>query len=495
MDQYDIIIIGGGVVGCMIARELSRYSPKVLLIEKASDVGCGTSAANSALIHAGYDPLPGTIKAALNVAGNRMWDSLASELDFDFTRCGDYVVAIGDEELPALDRLKSQGGQNGVSGLKTFSAEEVRKRIPRINPEVSGALFAESAGICDTFAVTIAAAENALHNGVEIRLNTEFKGFIIEKNVIRGIHTDRGDFGCQWVINAAGLYADEVMHQANCRLDFKITPRRGEYCILDPDLFRIDTVIFPVPSEKGKGVLVFNTTHGNTVVGPTSEFVSDKEDKSISPEGLNDLLKNVRKLIPSVDLRWTIATFAGLRATGNAPCPDPAIHYDSDFIVESAQEIHGLINCAGIESPGLTASPAIALRVTELLKEKGVRLTPNPKWDPIRKRRPSPKHLSESERQKLIEADNRYGRIICRCEGITEGEIVAEIHAPIPARTYDAIKRRTWTGTGRCQGGFDMSRVVNILARELKVSPLEVRKNDPGSEFLFRESKAIGGTL
>ena len=493
MIHYDVIIVGAGVVGCLTARELSKYNLKILLIDKASDVGSGTSAANSALVHAGYDALSGTLKAELNVQGNAMWDKLAAELDFDFKRCGDYVVAIGEEELPALQTLYDRGKKNGVPEMEIISAEAIRTRIPQINPQVSGALFAPTAGVCDPFGVTIAAAENAIQNGVTLQLSTTFENFILEDDVIKGIQTNRGNFSCDWVINAAGVYADEVMHLAGVRPEFKIVARRGEYCILDPASFQIDSVLFPVPSDKGKGVLVFTTTHGNTIVGPTSELITDKEDKAITPTGQEYLTANMHKLIPSIDLRWTIATFAGLRAAGNATCKTPGVQYNADFIVEKADEVQGLINCAGIESPGLSASPAIALRTIEILKDAGVELIEKKDWNPNRKRRPSPRHMTFEERQKLIEKDPRYGRIVCRCEEVTEGEIVAEIHAPIPALTYDALKRRTWTGTGRCQGGFDMSRVIDILSRELDQSPLDIRKNEPESEFLFRPSKVVGG--
>jgi len=489
MDSYDVVIIGAGVVGCLTARFLSRYQLRILVIEKESDVGAGTSSANSALIHAGYDPLPGTLKAALNVRGNEMWDQLADELDFDFERCGDYVAAIGEDEFQQLQILKRQGEQNGVPGLKILSVDEIRKRIPNINPEVSGALFAPTAGICDTFAVTIAAAENAQMNGVMFRFDTCFESFLVEKHRIVGIRTDRGDIRCQWVINAAGLYADEVMHQAGSHPEFMIRPRRGEYCVFDPACFQIDTVLFPVPSEKGKGVLFFKTTHGNTIVGPTSEFVDCKEDKAVSVTGLRYLEEQMQRLIPGADLRWTIASFSGLRASGNAICTNSDVDYSGDFLIESDKTVKGLIHCAGIESPGLSASPAIAERICLLLEQSGFEMIEKPYWNPRRKRRPCFRHLTNEERNELIAQDPRYGRIVCRCEMVTEGEIAAEIHAPIPARTYDAIKRRTWCGTGRCQGGFDMIRVVEILTRELNLSSEKISKNGPGSEFIFSETK------
>ena len=491
MDSYDVVIIGAGVVGCLTARFLSRYQLNILVIEKESDVGAETSSANSALIHAGYDPVPGTLKAALNVRGNSMWDELASELDFDFERCGDYVAAIGEDEFHQLYILKKQGEQNGVPGLEILSADKIRKRIPNINPDVSGALFAPTAGICDTFAVTIAAAENAQTNGVVFKFDTRFVSFLMKNHEIFGIRTDHGDIYCKWVINAAGLYADEVMHQAGSHPEFQIHPRRGEYCVFDPACFQMDTVLFPVPSKKGKGVLLFKTTHGNTIVGPTSEFVEYKDDKAVSMQGLQYLEEQMKKIIPTADLRWTIASFAGLRATGNAVCLNHDVDYTGDFIVELDQAVKGLIHCAGIESPGLTASPAIAETVCQLLRESGLAMIKKPFWNPLRKRRPCFRHLTNEERNQLIAQDPRYGRIVCRCEMVTEGEIVAEIHAPIAARTYDSIKRRTWCGTGRCQGGFDLIRVVEILARELNLPPEKISKKGLGSEFIVTETKKL----
>jgi glycerol-3-phosphate dehydrogenase len=489
MDQYDVIIIGGGVVGSMTARTLSRYDIKVLLIEKESDIGMGASSANSAIIHAGYDPQPGTLKAEMNVLGNQMWDVLCGELGFEYERSGDYVVAVGPDEFKSLQRLVEQGRRNGVPGITIISGEEMRAREPEINPQVSGALWAPTGGICDPFMVTVAAAENAVQNGVKILLDTAFLDFIIENDHIIGVRTTRGDFGCRWVVNAAGLYADEVMHKAGVRPEFIITPRRGEYAVLDRADIQVNNVLFPVPSEKGKGILVTATTHGNTIVGPNSVAADDKEDVGVSAAGLAEIWEGARKLFPNLKPTMSIAMFAGLRATGNGPCLNPAVFYDHDFIIEIPSSPRGLVNLGGIESPGLTSAPAIAQRVVDLLIDSGEKLKPKRSWNPIRPPRPHFRKLPLDEQRKLIAADPRFGRVVCRCEMVTEGEIAAEIHAPIPAVTYDAIKRRTWLGTGRCLGSFDMPRVVDILARELGVPPEEITKRGPGSEFLFRRTK------
>ena len=492
-DRYDVIIIGAGIIGCLTARELAKYDLDILVLERTSDVGSATSAANSALIHAGYDPIPGTLKAELNVRGNAMWEQLAAELDISFRRTGDYVVAIGADEIENLEKLKRQGELNGVPGLELIDGEAAKARVPVLNPETAAALYAPSAAVVDTFGAVIAAAENALENGVDFAFETAFEDFIFEGSRIAGVKTARGSIGCDWVINCAGVDADTVMHKAGTRSDFSIRARRGEYCVIDPEYFTVDTVLFPVPSIKGKGVLVFTTTHGNTIVGPTSEWVDGKTDTEISAFGQAYLEENMRKLVPAIDLRRTIAVFAGLRASGNARCLNPAVDYAGDFIVEAAAEVHGLVSCGGIESPGLTSAPAIAERVIQILLEEGVELRERTGWNPIRKGRPVMRHLPDDEKQRLIETDPRYGKIICRCEMVTEGEIVAEIHAPIPARTYDALKRRTWLGTGRCQGGFDLTRVVEILARELGVPASEIRKNEAGSEFVLAATKDGSG--
>mgnify|MGYP000862234011 CR=1 FL=1 len=489
MDKYDVIIIGGGVVGCLTARFLSKYQLDILLIEKDADIGMGASCANSAIVHAGYDPLPGTLKAEMNILGNAMWDVLSGELGFEYERSGDYVVAIGETELLTLDKLLEQGRRNGVPGMHIISADEMRSREPEINPLVSGALWAPTGGICDPFMVTVAAAENAVENGVKVMLNTRFESFEIQNDRIVGVNTNRGSFACRWVVNAAGLYADEVMHQAGVRPEFKITPRRGEYAVMDRANIQVNNVLFPVPTEKGKGILVTATTHGNTIIGPNSVYAADKEDNAVTGEGMAEVWEGARKLLPNLKPAATIAMFAGLRATGNASSPNRSIYYDSDFIIEATSRPRGMINLGGIESPGLTSAPAIAQRVIDLLVDEGQKLVAKQDWDPIRAPRPHFRKLPLDEQKKLVNADPRYGRVVCRCEMVTEGEIVAEIHAPIPAVTYDAIKRRTWLGTGRCLGSFDMPRVVDILARELGIAPEQVTKRGLGSEFLVRRTK------
>jgi glycerol-3-phosphate dehydrogenase len=491
--DYDVIIIGGGAVGCMVARYLSRYKLDILLIEKESDIGMGTSSANSAIMHAGYDALPGTFKAKTNAISAPLWDDLSRELGIPFSRCGDYVVATAPNQFETLDILRQQGLQNCVPELQIISAEELRAREPMVSPDALAALWVPSGGILDTFAVTVAAAENAVMNGVTVMLETPFVDFLWEGRRIIGVKAPGADYHARWVVNAAGLYADDVMHKAGVRPEFVIRPRRGEYVILDEADFNLtrQAVFFPTPTDKGKGIVVTSSMHGNTIVGPNSNFVDSKEDKTFTQAGFNEIWEGARKIIPGINRRNIIAQFAGLRAHGNAACLTPGVNYSGDFVIEIPAEVQGLVNLGGIESPGLTASPGIALMVIDLLKQAGEPLQKKPYWNPVRPARPVFRHLSKVEQAALVASDPGYGRIICRCETVTEGEILAEIHAPIPARTYDAIKRRTWTGTGRCQGGFDMPRVVKMLSDELGIPPEQVTKKGSGSPYLYRHTKDL----
>jgi glycerol-3-phosphate dehydrogenase len=491
--QYDVIIIGAGVVGCMVARWLSRYTLRILLVEKTSDVCTGATAANSALVHAGYHAVPGTLKAEMNIKANPMWDRLSEDLQFGFVRSGAYIVAVGEDERPSLDMFLDRAQKNGTPA-QIISGREMRKREPCITPEVTSALFVPAGGICDPWGATIAAAENAVMNGVELRLDTEFQEFLWSDEEVKhivGIKTNQGRFHSRWVINAAGLFADEVMHKAGVRPEFKITPRRGEYFVLDRSRIQVQNVLFPVPTPISKGILVTPTLHGNTLIGPNAENVEDKTEVGVTPEGMDEIWDGGKKLVPSLDRRDIIAVFAGLRPAGNAPCENPDVHYNHDFIIEIPEHVKGLVNLGGMDSPALTAAPAIAEKVVELLQEAGEALALKADWDSIRPARPVFRSLSHGEQAALVAEDPRYGQVICRCEYVTEGEIVAEIHAPIPATTYDALKRRTWLGTGRCLGAFDMPRVINILARELGKDPLEITKKGDGSELLFRRTKEV----
>jgi glycerol-3-phosphate dehydrogenase len=414
-------------------------------------------------------------------------------LGIPYQRTGDYVVAVSEADMATLEDLLARGQANGVPGMEIIDGEEMRQREPLHRPDTVGALWVPTGGMGDPFAATVAAAENAVMNGVELRLNTAFEDFIMDGCKITSVQTNQGNFVCRWVINAAGLYSDEIMHKAGVRPEFNITPRRGEYVILDKAEFQLTqpTILFPTPTDKGKGILVTATLHGNVIVGPNANFVDSKENKDVTQAGIQEIWSGGKKLVPAINRRHIIAQFAGLRATGNAPTPNPEIDYNQDFIIEIPEDVQGLVNLGGIESPGFTSAPAIALRVIELLEEAGETLTENSNWNPVRKPRPVFRHLSRDEQAALITKDPAYGRIVCRCENVTEGEIRAEVHAPIPATTYDALKRRTWLGTGRCQGGFDMPRVVQILSEELGLPPEEITKKGANSPLLFRKTKDV----
>jgi glycerol-3-phosphate dehydrogenase len=476
---YDIIVIGAGVVGSLIARALSRYRLRVLLVDQAADVGEGTTKANTAIVHAGYDAKPGTLKAALNLAGNAIFEQVCGELDVDFERCGSYVVGVSEEDRATLASLYERGGQNGVPGLRIIDAAEMRRREPMITDQVVGALYAPTGGLVDPFNLCIAAAESAVLNGVQVLLETRVTGLTRQGTRITGVHTTRGDFSASWVIVAAGLWADEIMRYAGFD-GLTITPRKGEYFVLDRVAAQyVRNVLFPCPTAVSKGILVTRTIHGNVMLGPNAVDTLEKDDVATTAAGLNEVMAGALKLIPRLDTRLIIRTFAGLRAAGST----------GDFYIETPAEIPGLLVLAGIESPGLTASPAIAEHVVQMLREAGLSLVERPDYVPVRKRIPRFSMLSREEQDALIVRDPRYGHVVCRCETVTEGEIVAACHAPIPARSYDALKRRTRIGAGRCQGAFDTPLVMRIMARELEVSHLELTKRGGASYLLLRETK------
>ena len=479
--RFDVLIIGAGIVGCMIARTLSRFKLSVGLLDSANDVGTGQSGSNSAIIHCGHDPVPGSNKAVMNRRGNELWRTrIAEELDVPFEQTGSYIVAVGPEEFPLLQPLLERGQENQIEGLEIIGREALLAKEPLLSSQVSGALWTPTAGIVDPFAGVYAAAENAAVNGVTIILDAEVQGLVIQEGVIKGVATSRGEYQATWVINSAGLHSDDIMHMAGDHPEFKITPRKGEYFIFDPARIQLSNVLFPLPTEKGKGILVTATAHGNVLIGPNAQDISDKDDLSLTRPGMDEVFNNARRLVPSLDKRAIIASFAGLRATGN---------WHKDFLIELSTSAKGLLNLAGIESPGYVSAPAIAERVEQMLRQAGANLKEKETWKPRRVAPPSFKHLSHEARAKLIKEKPLYGRIVCRCEQVTEGEVIAAIHSPVPARSYDGVKRRCWLGTGRCQGGFDTPRVLEILSRELGVPMTQITKKGCGSEYLYRRTK------
>lgn len=471
--MYDVIIIGAGVIGASIARELSRYKAKVLLLDKENDVGNVTSMANSAIVHSGYDPKPGTNKAKYNVEGNSMFDVLTEELDVEFKRIGSLTCATDEEEMKVIEGYVSRAKENGVE-IKILNKEETKAIEPYVSDAVIGSLYAPTAGIINPFELCVALCENAIDNGVELLLNEEVVN--VEKRDNKYIvKTKNNEFEAKVVVNAAGLYSDKVSKMLGIN-HFDITPRKGEYFVLDHfEKPFVSHVIFPVPTEKGKGILVTPTTHGNYLVGPSSEFVDDKDDFSTDKLTLDNVRKSSAKLVRDIPFSYIIRQFSGLRATGST----------HDFVIE---EIDGFVNLGGIESPGLASSPAIAKEAVRLIN--GVlSLEENKDFNPCRRKVVRLNKLSAEERNELIKTNPAYGHIICRCEGISEGEVIDCIRRNAGARTIKGVKKRCRPGFGKCQGGFCEPLVVEILSRELNLDPLSVRYDSKESYILQSETK------
>lgn len=475
--MYDVIIIGGGVTGAAVARELSRYQAEICVIEKEEDVCCGTSKANSGIVHAGYDAVPGTWKAKLNVRGNQLMGELAEELDFPFERRGSLVVCRDEEGRARLMELYERGLENKVEGLQILSGKEVRALEPNLSEEVCAALYAPTAGIVCPFGLNIALAENAYSNGVEFKFNTEADHI---RKVEEGYEVRAGEelFLTRCIVNAAGVYGDRF-HNMVSKKKIHITARKGEYCLLDKSAgLHVKRTIFALPGKMGKGILVTPTVHGNLLLGPTAENVEDKEDCSTTGEGLARVLEKAGENVRGLPLRKVITSFAGLRA-----------HEDGgDFLVGEVEDAPGFIDCAGIESPGLTSCPAIGEMVAQIISEK-LGLAKKRNFIAIRKGIQTPQALPPDERNRLIYREPAYGNVICRCERITEGEILDAIRRPLGAKSLDGVKRRTRAGMGRCQSGFCSPRVMEILAKELGVDLSQVTKCGPGSAVLADENK------
>ncbi len=470
----DVVIIGAGVVGAAAAMELSKYKLDIVLLERENDVAVGTTKANSAILHAGYDPRPGTLMARLNVRGAVLAKEYCAALDVPYRQCGSMVLAFSEKEEDTLRELLDRGVKNGVPGLEILSGDEARAREPALADTVAAALWAPTAAVVSPWELCLAFAETAVRNGAELKLNTAVTG--VERAGDGWlVHTNRGDIGTRYVVNAAGVDSDAV-HDMVAEHSFDIRPSRGEYYLLDKaEGTRVNTVVFQCPSERGKGVLVSPTVHGNLIVGPNAEG-SDKHDLATTAGGLDFVRETARLSVPGVDFSKSIRNFAGVRAnTGR-----------DDFIIGVAAP--GFVDLAGICSPGLTSAPAIGEYAVELLAGEGLPLEKKDDFI-FERRRIRFKELPEEERRALVERDPAYGRIICRCETVTEGEILACLRTPIPPVSVDGVKRRVNAGMGRCQGGFCAPRVVEILSRELGVSPGEIVKDRAGMNILVGETK------
>ncbi len=479
--MYDAIIIGAGVIGTSVARELSRYKFKILILEKNNDVANGTTKANSAIIHCGYDAKPGTLKAKFNVLGNSMFDKLCEELDVPFNRTGSLVVAFNNEELKTLEELYNRGIVNGVKRLQILSREETKRLEPNLNDTVQGALFAPDCGIICPFELAFAMAENAMENGVELLLNQQVKNIEKEESGFK-VTTQNREFRSQYIINCAGIHADEIYDMVT-PTDFTITPRRGQYFVLDKSAANlVGMPIFQCPNEMGKGVLILPTIHGNLLVGPDSQDIDDKTNLNTEKERLDFIRKAASKTSDKIPFYDCITSFSGLRATPST----------EDFVIGESDKVKGFINVAGIESPGLTSSPAIGVHVAGLINDlSGGELEQKEKFEPCRRKVVRFSKLSAVEKAKLVKKDPAYGRVVCRCELVTEGEIVDAIRRKAGATTLDGIKRRVRPGMGRCQGGFCAPRVMEILSRELNIDILDVVKDSKNSNVLTGMTKML----
>lgn len=473
--MYDVAIIGAGIVGACIAREISKYNLKTIVIEKENDVANGTTKANSAIIHAGYDAKPGTKKAKFNVEGNALYEELCKELNVPFKRLGSYVVAFDEEELDTLNMLKIRGIKNGVKGLEILSAEETLKKEPNLSNNIKGALYAPSCGIVSPFELCIALCENAVDNGVSLRLNSKVTKLKKERENFKiYINNNEEVISSKFVINCAGIFSDYINNLIDKEC-FKIQARRGEYFILDKTAGKlVNSVIFQCPTKLGKGVLVTPTVHGNMLIGPNAEDIEDRENVETTFHGLETIKRAALKTTNKIPFNKVITSFSGLRATSNI----------GDFIIEESKNVHNFINVGGIESPGLTAAPAISKYIVKLIKEKlNGELPINKKFN-ARREVINFMSLNIDEKNEIIKKDSRYGKMICLCEQITEGEIVEAIHRSVGGTTVDGIKRRLRPGMGKCQGGFCMPKVMKILERELNLPMEKIQKDSLDSNIL-----------
>ncbi|MCR4764254.1 MAG: NAD(P)/FAD-dependent oxidoreductase [Lachnospiraceae bacterium] len=485
MDRQDVIIIGGGVIGCAVARELSAYDLRVLVLERDEDVCSGTSKANSAIVHAGFDAKPGTKKAHFNVEGSRRTRALAEELDFAYRPNGALVLCFSEEEREQIKELYQRGLENGLSEeeMEILTGEEARLLEPAISKETVCALHAKSSAIVCPFELTVALAENAAKNGVQFRFLSEVSGI---ERLPDGRFTvtcaDGARFESRFIVNAAGVNADTIHNLVSKEL-LSITPRKGDYLLMDKEVgSTVSRTIFQLPGKLGKGVLVTPTVHGNLLAGPTATDQDDRQNTATTAAELADVQTRGRLSVPDLPLKQVITSFSGIRAHEK----------NGDFVIGECADAKGFFDAAGIESPGLSAAPAIGQYLAKLIGEEA-KAAKKTDFDGSRKGIPHVALLSDAERAALIAENPDYAQIVCRCENVTEGEIREAIRRNPGARSMDGIKRRVRAGMGRCQAGFCTPRVMEILSEELGIPMEEVCKNRPGSELLVHEERQEEG--
>lgn len=467
--RADIAIIGAGIIGATIARELSRYKLNTILIDKETDVGWGTSKANTGIIHAGYSEDPHTLRGKLCAPGNRVYQQLCEELEVPFKRIGSIVVSLNKGELQSLYKLENYAKTCGVPGIRILNKNELHSMVPHLTPKATYGFYAPTAATISPYGLTIALAENVQANGVNVLLQTKVLGFKKNRQGII-LNTTSGNVYTNFVINAAGLWADEISAMSGEK-EFDIHPRKGEYILFDDTIGEItDKIIFSVPTPVSKGIVFVPLVEGHYTVGPTAEDTEDKENLSTSFRGLKKVFNFAEYFFPEILFKkYIINNFCGLRAIVN----------ENDFIIRPSYNMKGLIHVAGIQSPGLTAAPAIASTVMDILKDQGLKLHPNPHFNPERRTIQKIKDVDYKTKEKLIEKDPRYGHIVCRCETVSEAEVVEAIRRG--ATTLDGVKFRTRCGMGRCQGGFCTPRIMEILSRELHIPLEEISKQNKES--------------
>lgn len=487
---YDVLIIGAGVTGTMTARALSALDCSVAVVEAGADVAWGATRANSAIVHAGYDCVPGTLKAKMNVRGCAMMAEVCRTLGVEYKNCGSHVVAFGEEDEKTLDELYERGVKNGVPGLKILSQEELRAMEPNVSPEATASLWAPSAGIVCPYGLAIAAAENAATNGVDFHFHFRVSDVSLVGDVYYVTDGER-TLAARYVVNAAGVHSAEVAQiLGENAFPVTITPRRGEYIVMDKSCASlVNATLFAAPTPRGKGILVAQTVDGNLLVGPNANVVEDAEDTSVTAAGLDEITTGAQRLVPAVNRRNSITNFAGVRAT-------PSTH---DFYIQPSEQLPGVIHAVGVESPGLASSPAVAEYIVSLLAQIGFAPEKKENYIPTRRAEGNPvpfNRMSDAQRAEAIAKNPAYGRIICRCETVTEGDLLAAMRSPIPATDLDMLKRRTRAGMGRCQGGFCSPRAAVLLAEEGDLSLASVTKSGDGSWLVYdraEEYKTEGG--
>ncbi len=476
--MYDIAIIGAGVVGAMTARALSKYNLKICILEKENDVATGATKANSAIVHAGFDAKEGSLKAKLNVQGSKMMKHICEELGVKYNNNGSLVIGFNEEDRNTINSLLVRGTANGVDGLKVLEKDEIKALEPNISDNVDCALHAPTGAIVCPYDLTVAAIGNAMDNGVDLKCN--FSVCAIEKigNKYK-ISSENNSITASFVINCAGVASDDIAKLVGDN-SFEVHPRKGEYMLLDKECGNlVSHTVFRTPSKMGKGILISPTVDGNLLLGPTSVDIENKENKNTTDQGFEDIITTARENVKNVPVNKTITSFCGLRAVGNT----------GDFIITSPQE--HFINAAGIESPGLSASPAIAEYITEMLKSQGLELTKKADYNPIRKSAHAFREATIEEKNEMIKNNPAYGRIICRCESVTEGEILDAIRRNPKARDLDGVKRRTRAQMGRCQGGFCVPYITELLSKELDIPYEDVTKFGGKSVINISKTKDV----